>query len=299
MSDQQPTKKLLKRPVSGGTHQGSRPHYFDYWRVGYGSREGYALGFWVEQAGEYHCKPEHAYPVDAYRIGEWTRVTYLAAGEALLDFEGNEMRVGTGDLVVVPPNHPYVYRSEQVSHYHWFALAGKWVSLWGERPGILQLSPGSDVELAAGFVAIRETLILQPPGYPLKAIGRLYDLMARLELLRSGSMQASSNYPDAVRNAMVFLQENYTQSFSAAETAAHVHVSQSYLRELFEKWVGESPKRYHTRRRIERARRLLRDQRLPVKVVAMQVGFNDVSNFSRVFKQMTGSSPGQYLKEVS
>ncbi|VAW32114.1 hypothetical protein MNBD_CHLOROFLEXI01-120, partial [hydrothermal vent metagenome] len=60
---------------------------------------------------------------------------------------------------------------------------------------------------------------------------------------------------------------------------------------LFEKWVGESPKRYHTRCRIEQAGQLLRDQHLSVKVVADLVGFSDVSYFSRVFKQITGVAP--------
>lgn len=291
--------KLPQRPVSGGTHHGSRPLFFDYWRVGYGSQEEFALDFWVEQAGEYHCKPDHYYLLDEYQIQRWMRVFYLKTGEAQCSFGQNAMTIRAGDLLVTPPNHPFVYQSQYASHYHWFALAGRWPPVWGKPPRVLHFSPGYDAELEAKFVDIRETLILQPPGYPLQAVSRFYDLMARLEALRSGRLSATSGYPDAVRNALLFLQENYSQPFSAAETAASVHVSQSHLRALFEKWVGESPKRYHTRCRIEQVRRLLRDQHLPVQVAAAQVGFNDVSYFSRVFKQMTGSSPGDFRKKQS
>ncbi|MCP5096349.1 MAG: AraC family transcriptional regulator [Chloroflexi bacterium] len=289
--------KLPQRPVSGGTHHGSRPLFFDYWRVGYGNRERFALDFWVEQAGEYHCKPDHYYLLNEYQIQRWMRVFYLKTGEAQCSFDKNEFTIQAGDLLIVPPDHPFVYQSHYASQYHWFALAGQWPPVWGKPPQVLHFSPGYDAELEAKFVGIRETLILQPPGYPLKAISRFYDLMARLEALRSKSTAAASIYPEAVRNAMIFLQENYKQSFSAAEIAASVHISQSHLRALFEKWVGESPKRYHTRCRIEQARRLLRDQHLLVNDAAARVGYDDVGYFSRVFKRMTGSSPGDYRKK--
>jgi two-component system response regulator YesN len=65
------------------------------------------------------------------------------------------------------------------------------------------------------------------------------------------------------------------------------------LRALFEKWVGESPKQFHTRTRIEQAVRLLREQELPVSTVALQVGFSDVRHFSRVVKHVTGQRPSE------
>jgi AraC-like DNA-binding protein len=58
--------------------------------------------------------------------------------------------------------------------------------------------------------------------------------------------------------------------------------------------VGLSPQQFHTRCRIDRAKQLLRDQRLPVQVVAGQVGFNDVSYFSRTFKRLTGVPPSLF-----
>ncbi|OQY31034.1 MAG: hypothetical protein B6243_09115 [Anaerolineaceae bacterium 4572_5.2] len=284
--------KLPKRPVSGGTFAGERPLYFDYWRVGYGCSENYSLDFWVEQAGEYHCKPNHYLSHAEYQIERWSRFFYITDGTAQCNFAAQSIQLQVGDILITPPKNPFGYRSRRPSHYHWFALAGRCPALLSNPPRVLHFSPGHDLLLEANFVAIRETLILQPPGYPLKAIASFYDLMARLEALRNEEAIVASNYPDAVRNAMIFLQENYAQPFSAAETADSVHLSQSHLRALFEKWVGESPKRYHTRCRIEQARRFLYNQNLSVKVTANLVGFNDVSHFSRVFKQMMGFSPG-------
>jgi transcriptional regulator GlxA family with amidase domain len=120
--------------------------------------------------------------------------------------------------------------------------------------------------------------------------------MARFEEICGTSTVPESAYPEVVRNAIIFLRENYAVPFDAAQTAAVVGLSQSHLRALFEKWLGESPKQYHTRCRIDQARRLLNEQRLPVAEVAFHVGFTDPHHFSRVFKQIMGVAPSHYNK---
>jgi AraC-like DNA-binding protein len=127
----------------------------------------------------------------------------------------------------------------------------------------------------------------------LRAIGLFYELMGRIEE-RSGTATRESAYPEAVRNAITFLRENYDVPFSAARTAETVGLSASYLRALFERWLGESPKRFHTRCRMEQAKRLLREQQLTVAEAAFHVGFTDVAHFSRIFKQVVGIAPRDY-----
>ena len=129
-----------------------------------------------------------------------------------------------------------------------------------------------DAEIAARLGDVRELLILHQPGYPLRALGLFYALSARLEELLHPAAVPESAYPEAVRNAIVYLQENFQSPYNAAATAATVSLSQSHLRALFEKWVGESPHRFHTRCRIDQARRLLSEQKLPVSQVALLVG---------------------------
>jgi AraC-like DNA-binding protein len=268
--------------------------FFDYWRVGYGQREGLNLDFWLEQAGEYHCKPNHIYPVPEYQLNRWERVYYVTQGKGCVTMGETAVHLSPGDLLITPPNQPFVYKAAEAHHYHWFALAGEWPSLWGDARRMQHLVLGLDEELAATFVALRELLILQPPGYPLRAISYFYELMARVAALRVGLGGETAVYPETVRSAMIFLEENAAEPYDAATTASEVHLSQSHLRALFEKWVGESPQQFHTRCRIDRAKQLLRDQRLPVQVVAGQVGFNDVSYFSRTFKRLTGVPPSLF-----
>ncbi len=57
---------------------------------------------------------------------------------------------------------------------------------------------------------------------------------------------------------------------------------------------GETPMRYLSRRRIERAQDLLRAANLTVTEVCMLVGFSSLGSFSSRFREVTGESPSAY-----
>lgn len=295
--DKMTMERLPRRPMSGGTNNGRRPARYDYWRVGYGSDHAAPLEFWVERAGEFHCKP--GYVTGNFDHPDSTQLFFHLDGAATVLFEGGgrdlPQPVARGDILLAPFGRSFTYSGRSGLKYHWFVLGPSlhWPALFG-APCVRLLSPGYDAEVESRFTEIREALILRQPGYHLKAIGLVYELMARLEALLQPA-PADSAYPEAVRNAIIFLRENLAAPFDAAATATAVNLSQSHLRALFEKWLGESPKQFHTRCRIEQARRLLKEQRLPVAETAIQVGFTDARYFSRVFRQMTGVPPSRYV----
>ncbi len=281
------------RPISGGTNDGIRPLRYDYWRTGYGIPITPAPDFWVAQAGKYHCKPR--YKTGNFEHSERIQLFYHLEGGAMLE-NGHFLlpaSVARGDLLVFPRNHPFIYQSNEAIKHHWMGLEGVWPSLFVQQ-GLHHLSLGYDGEIEAKFVAIREVLILRKPGHALRAIGLLYELMARVAEMVGKTAVSHSAYPDTVQNAITHLRENYAIKYEAASTAAAAGVSQSHLRALFKKWVGESPHQFHTRYRIEQSARLLNEQRLGVAEVAYHLGFADSRHFSRTFKQVMKMSPGKY-----
>lgn len=289
--DKTMVKRLLTRPIAGGTNEGRRPVRYDYWRTGYGSPSPTRLDFWVAQAGEYYCKP--GYVTGDFEHAQRIQIFYHLAGEATFQHTRRTVPVSRGDLFIIPAGYAFRYRAPGGMKHHWLALEGKWPRVLGS-PEVHILALGYDAEVEAKLVEIRETLILRKLGFPLQAVGLFYELMARIEEIFRTAVMPESVYPETVRNAIIFLRENYAVPFSASETAAAVGLSQSHLRALFEKWLGESPKQFHTRYRIEQAKRLLSEQHLAVFEVAFHVGFLDARHFSRVFKQLTGTTPSGY-----
>jgi AraC-like DNA-binding protein len=71
-------------------------------------------------------------------------------------------------------------------------------------------------------------------------------------------------------------------------------VSRSHFCRRFADAYGETPMRYLTRRRIERAQDLLRSANLTVTEVCMLVGFSSLGSFSSRFRELVGESPSDY-----
>ena len=79
------------------------------------------------------------------------------------------------------------------------------------------------------------------------------------------------------------------------EQIAHVAgLSMFHLHRLFSTAFGETPHDYLTRRRLERATRLLAETEMPVTLICLESGFQSLGSFSSLFRKRTGVSPKQY-----
>jgi AraC-like DNA-binding protein len=76
--------------------------------------------------------------------------------------------------------------------------------------------------------------------------------------------------------------------------ARSAHVSESHFARSFKAAFGETPHRYLLRRRMERAKALLRAGELSVTEVCLEVGFASLGSFSTQFRRFVGESPTAY-----
>ena len=97
-----------------------------------------------------------------------------------------------------------------------------------------------------------------------------------------------------LRRAHDYIDRHYQLPLSLDEIAAVARVSKFHFTRCFEAAYGETPMRYLTRRRIERAQDLLRAANLTVTEVCMLVGFASLGSFSSRFTQLVGESPTAY-----
>lgn len=92
------------------------------------------------------------------------------------------------------------------------------------------------------------------------------------------------------------LEQNVQQEVQLGDLAARYHLSPYYLAHSFKRITGYSIKQYQLFCRISVARDLLSDSDLSVTQVAMQCGFQDMSNFSRYFRRVMNCSPSDYRR---
>src|SRR6266516_5747732 len=96
------------------------------------------------------------------------------------------------------------------------------------------------------------------------------------------------------RRARDHIDRHYQQPLDLDQLAAVAGVSKFHFVRCFEATYGETPIRYLTRRRIERAQDLLRAANLTVTEVCMLVGFSSLGSFSSRFSALVVESPTTY-----
>ena len=98
--------------------------------------------------------------------------------------------------------------------------------------------------------------------------------------------------------ALHYLEGHLDQTVSLDQLASLVGWHPTYLSNRFTALIGTSPKKFHLRRRIERAQHRLWFTQDSLKQIAAELGFSDVYHFSRHFKQIVGLPPGAYRKHA-
>jgi AraC family transcriptional regulator len=98
------------------------------------------------------------------------------------------------------------------------------------------------------------------------------------------------------RRIVEFIEDHLADDFPLAALASLAQLSIYHFARAFKHSFGIPPHRYHTHRRMERARALLADPRTSVAEVALEVGFSGASAFAATFRRTTGQTPTDYRR---
>lgn len=88
-----------------------------------------------------------------------------------------------------------------------------------------------------------------------------------------------------------FMERNYMNDLSMEEIANYTGRSLSTFKRDFKKYSDLSPQKWLIRRRLEAAHELIRNGERKVSEVCFEVGFKNLSHFSKIYKEMYGVAP--------
>jgi AraC-like DNA-binding protein len=99
-----------------------------------------------------------------------------------------------------------------------------------------------------------------------------------------------------ISDAINYIQTNLQQNITVAQLAKRANHNTDYFSRMFYENTGERPLTYIQSKRVERAQLLLTTTNMSFYDIAAETGFDTLSYFSRVFKNITGQTPGAYKK---
>ncbi|MBA6411958.1 helix-turn-helix domain-containing protein [Parahaliea sp. F7430] len=106
--------------------------------------------------------------------------------------------------------------------------------------------------------------------------------------------QSNTHHDETVLQAQQAIQEQMATGINFPQLAQRLQISTRTLNRRFREATGNSPQDYLTSLRIATAKDLLRRSNLSVGEVSWQVGLQDASYFSQLFRRHTGVSPMRY-----
>lgn len=136
-------------------------------------------------------------------------------------------------------------------------------------------------------------------GSVLNAFETLTDLTDNLLAILYNSFDSESSYNDGTKNLMLRVKEYIDNSYAdnelgTNELAKEFCISLGYLSACYKKEHGITISKYIINRRMEHAEKLLMETTLSVGKIAESCGFNNLSYFMRLFKNVHGMTPSQY-----
>jgi two-component system response regulator YesN len=100
---------------------------------------------------------------------------------------------------------------------------------------------------------------------------------------------------ELVNRMISYIQEHYMESqFSLKEMSQYFDMAQPNSSQYFKDRTGQTILDFTTKLRMDKAMLLLKSDKIPLKNVAEEVGYYNVSSFIRRFKQVTGMTPGEF-----
>ena len=121
-------------------------------------------------------------------------------------------------------------------------------------------------------------------------------------LLNENSDQAIakqiSPLPQAIlRRVKEYMEAHLQDNLSLDQLARETRYSRGHFLRMFRAATGMAPHQYLTKRRIERAKRMLRDEEATSLIdIAARCGFSSQSHMTRVFREQTGVTPSAFKR---
>jgi AraC family transcriptional regulator len=239
----------------------------------------------LDHAGRYSARG--LCPLHSHRQHE---LLVVREGTCRLEIEDFEpMEAGPGSVHLLPPHHAHIHldHCHVVTTYAIFQIP---LRLLTTRLRHFQVA--LDDPLIGWLDQVTDLHCRSPQPDPRQTGGLLLAILSRIDSLDPEPRTAS--LPRSLAIAEHYLDEHLGGPVSMLELARAAGVSEGHLRSLFRDHRDCSPIRWHRRRRIELAQRLLSNPRLSIADVAKACGWEDANLFGRVFRAECGQSPGRW-----
>ena len=134
-----------------------------------------------------------------------------------------------------------------------------------------------------------------------EAVLSIYNMELYLQYMLNGAerfINASNGNKSVGKIIKDYVDKHYMEDINRQSLSQILYLDPDYASKLFKNEIGISFTNYVIEKRIEIAKDLLRTTLLPISTIASEVGYDNYSYFTRLFKKQTGSTPVEFRMQV-
>lgn len=256
-----------------------------------------------------HVDAKFDYPIHCHSEYEINLVLdtegYRVIGDCRDDFQGV-------DLILVAPYVPHVWKSERITnHVVTVQFPGDILEFPIMNKSQLRMIREllSHATIARHFFVSRESRIVSQllglkdyQGFDsaiefLRLLGMLSEAESEPIAEISGGLRQSKSR--RINKVLDYTVENLQGRLRVGDMATMVNMSESAFSHFFKKHTGLTYVTYVNNLRIAKACRLLESTMMSVSEICYETGFNNKSNFNRIFLRARGVTPKEYRKYIN
>lgn len=153
-------------------------------------------------------------------------------------------------------------------------------------------SLNQNIEQGGYDVALLIDRILRDPATPREDV-----MVQPTHIVTRQSTDIYANNDQHIAEVLKYIHENISQKITVDELVELVPLSRRLLETRFKRSMGTSIYDYILQTRIEKVAQLLCEG-MSVSEAAIELGFSDIKNLSRMFRQQRGMTPSEYRREI-
>ena len=242
---------------------------------------------------------------------DFYQIFWLTQGERSFTIDFDNFPVRAPSFVFVPPGAVHTFGTLESTNGYMLSFQQDFLEAQGYSIDLFQDCPVFDPAHFRVVLQVSHTAVQRVTGYVEEIFAEFnakqhqyqtamaaFLRLLFVEIKRAVSNQTGSNshqkYSPLTARFLRRLNSRPYQIASASEVSKLLGVSRSWLNELVRKETGRNLTDHLQRRFILESKRLLAHSDLNISEIAYQLGFDDASYFTRLFRQIAGTSPSEF-----
>ena len=238
---------------------------------------------------------EYSFNFERGRILQEFQLVYITKGSG--QFASKQIQqcdIQEGTVIVLKPGDWHTYHPDETTGWECY-----WVGFSGLIPASLNIENqviqiGYDEEMVGLYRKILEVSNNERPGYQQLLSGILIHLLAYLFYRERDKNWKDKDVLTKIDKARLIIREKINTTISPEELADSLNMSYTWFRRMFRQYTGLAPAQYIAQLKIKKAKELLSVTYMPIKEIALELGYESIDYFSTQFRKQTAQTPTQF-----